>query len=164
MKKYVISILLVCGMLMTITGCGEKKENDTNKDNNKNYSKMTCTNNTDAIADSITVDIEYEDNYIKNVKYTYNIKDSGETVAKLMQEEFKKDFEKVTGVEENYSDKKWIQTYNFEKINLDEYKTARTNYLNYLSNSTTKDFTYIKDNHILLDSYKNIELSGYTCK
>lgn len=172
MKKVLFSIAIFT-LLVSLTGCNDSNDK-LNKDKNeskgnsniesKDYSKMTCTNSNDSVASTIITNIEYEDNYIKNIKYTYNIKSDGQTLATMLKDEFEKDFKSVTGVDSNYSNNVWTQTFNFEKVNLNDYQNAMTNYLNFVSSSTEKDFSYIKDDKILLDSYKSIELSNYNCE
>ncbi len=162
MKK-IILILMVA--ILFIAGCENKEEEKKQKENNKQeYKTMTCTNNTDSIANLITVNIEYDNNIIKNIKYTYDIKEEGKTMISMLVTEFEKDFKDVSGVTSKYSNNTWIQTYDFEKINLENYKNAKTNYLNYLSSDTEKNFDYINNDNMLLDSYKNIELNKYICE
>lgn len=164
-RKFYICLVIIT--LFSITGCGSntaKKENSNVRVTKETYEKITCINNNDIISDNTTVVLEYKNNYVKKATYTYNIKSEAKTLASAIYKEFNNDFKDISGVESSFDNDVIMQIFDFEKIDLSLYQIAKTNYINFISSSAEKDFSYISENKVLLDAYKNTELSNFTCK
>ncbi len=77
-------------------------------------------------------------------------------------EEAKEYFKETEGLTIEVEDKTLILTFDFQKLDLNEYKNMVRDYLE--SKRETTDFTYIVDDKLVYTTYLKEQLNGFTCK
>lgn len=169
-KKYIkiftaINIILffsyiVFNILSIINWSWYQKEDNINSKNNDNISDTKkedivntyiCTNNENSIQVNITTNNEYIINLQKNQIF------ENESIAS----EMKTYFEDKNGFAAVLNKNSLITEYNFNIIDINEYKLMIKNYNDTFTIDT--DFSYITDNKILFSKYKEIELKDFKC-
>ncbi len=110
---------------------------------------LSCT------SDNLNIEVIAKNNYITKLKRTMNFEDEEELNSIL------KIFENQEGIAYDINDKQLAITFDFENLDINEYKNVMRNYLEYYRDSS--DFTYIEENKLLYDHYKESELKELEC-
>lgn len=110
---------------------------------------LSCTK------DNIKINVVSKDNYIMNMEriQTFNNEEEKKEIAEIF-----KDHEGIsTKIEENTLN----ITFDFQKLDSNQYKNIMRNYLEYYRDSS--DFTYVKDDKLDYKVYKETELKEFQC-
>lgn len=114
----------------------------------KEYS-LSCS------SDAISFEIEAIDNNITKIEKTQTFTNDEEL------EEIAKIFEEQEGIEVQTEDKTLTILFDFEILDVNQYKIVMREYLEYYRN--TSDFTYVEEDKLLYDIYKESELTDFEC-
>lgn len=126
----------------------EKEEPTPVKEETKEYS-LNCS------SDTISFDIQSKDNNIIRIekKETFTTDEELNEITKI--------FENQEGIETKLEDKNLTVIFDFEKLDVNQYKVVMRNYLEYYRSSS--DFTYVEEDKLLYDIFKESELQDFKC-
>lgn len=110
---------------------------------------LTCTSS------KIEIKINSKDNIITKIEKTQTFDNEEE------QKEITNIFQKQNNIQSETKENRLIVTFDFQKIDSNQYKNIIREYLEYYRESN--DFTYVKDDHLYYDIYKETELKGFEC-
>ncbi len=114
----------------------------------KNYT-LSCT------TENIDIEVKAKDNIITRIekKQIYSSKEELNEIAKI--------FENQEGITTQIDENNLLITFDFETLDVNQYKISMRNYLEYYRN--TSDFTYVEEDKLLYNTYKETELKDFEC-
>ena len=110
---------------------------------------LTCTSS------KIEMKINSKDNIITKIEKTQTFDNEEE------QKEITNIFQKQNNIQIEAKENQLILTFDFQKIDSNQYKNIIREYLEYYRESS--DFAYVKDDHLYYDIYKETELKDFEC-
>lgn len=128
------------------------KPNNKDEEENKIINEFICLNNDE----TIELTIYEENNYIVSLSRTETFKDE-ETMNKII-----KFYEDIDGIEIDTTNLTLTLEFNFNILDINQYKIATENHNNYYR--LEANFDYIEDNTINYEKYIDIEAKNLICK
>ena len=167
MWKKAIAVLLISTLLLT--GCGKDKETNDDKGKNdvkENTGMITCTKSEtdeDNFKTNLTTVVNYKKGIVTKIEQT-SIQEVDESMIELtllVGNGIAEKLNSVNGVSSSFvkdgnNSIKSVMTIDYEKINVEDLKTA-------LGNSFSEDDFY-SSKDLTLEEFKTKNLSGYECK
>lgn len=162
-NKFLLGVMVLLA-LVTITGCSDKKENNSVEE------KLTCTKSEtdeDGYKTDETVVVTYKDNYVTKVDSTFLMETDPEYLEMTIgfMQVFTEAFNQVEGMNYTVSkegDSKIKQniTIDYEKLDVDKMKEL------FSDSEDSEDSFFINpdETHVTIDEFKENDLEGYTCK
>ncbi len=110
---------------------------------------LSCT------SENIAIEVKAKDNNITKIekKLIYANEEELKDIAKI--------FENTEGITTQIEEKSLLITFDFETLDVNQYKIVMRNYLEYYRNNS--DFTYVEDDKLLYNTYKETELKNFEC-